>query len=86
VHFERGLAAVEKLRRLFPDAPGLAGWAIRWTLMFPEVSTVIPGASREEQVQANLAAADLRPLTAGEMEGVRSIYETEIAPQVHHLW
>jgi aryl-alcohol dehydrogenase-like predicted oxidoreductase len=86
VNYETGLAAVEELRKLFPDEPGLAGWAIRWTLMFSEVSTVIPGASRVEQVQANLAAGDLRPLTAEEMAGVRAIYEKEIAPLVHHLW
>lgn len=86
VGYEEGLAAVEALRRLFPVEPGLASWALRWILMFPEVSTVIPGASRVDQVEANVAAGGLRPLTAEEMEGVRTIYTREISPSVHHRW
>jgi aryl-alcohol dehydrogenase-like predicted oxidoreductase len=86
VDYEQGLAAVEAIKTIFPDEPGLAAWALRWILMFPEVSTVIPGASRVEQLEANLAAADLRALTQAEMDGVAAIYERYIKPTVHHLW
>lgn len=86
VDYGQGLAAVEALKAILPPQPGLAAWALRWVLMFPEVSTVIPGASRVEQIEANLAAADLRPLTTAEMDAVAGVYERLIKPSVHHLW
>lgn len=86
VNYEQGLAAVEALKALFPEEPGLAAWALRWILMFPEVTTVIPGASRVEQIESNLAAASLRDLTPAEMAGVAGIYESYIKPSVHQLW
>ena len=86
VDYAQGLAAVEKIKEIFPEEPGLAAWALRWILMFPEVSTVIPGASRVEQIEANLAAADLRALTQAEMDGVAAVYERDIKPSVHQLW
>jgi aryl-alcohol dehydrogenase-like predicted oxidoreductase len=86
VDYDLGLEAVEKLKALFDDDAPLAAWAIRWVLMFPEVSTVIPGASREGQVQENIKASGLPALNEGQMQGVREIYEEMIKPKVHHLW
>ena len=86
VNYELGLAAVDAIKAIFPKEPGLAAWALRWVLMFPEVTTVIPGASRVEQIESNLAAASLRPLTPAEMDGVAAVYERHIKPAVHHLW
>jgi len=86
VDFEQGLVAVEALKALFPHEPGLAAWALRWILMFPEVSTVIPGASRVGQLESNIAAGSLRPLTQGELDGVAAVYERYIKPAVHPLW
>lgn len=86
VNYEQGLAAVEAIKAIFPAEPGLAAWALRWILMFPEVTTVIPGASRVGQLESNLAAASLRELTMAEMEAITSVYERLIKPTVHHLW
>ena len=86
VNYELGLEAVEAIKAIFPAEPGLAAWALRWILMFPEVSTVIPGASRVEQIESNLAAASLRALTPAEMQAVAEVYERLIKPVVHHLW
>jgi len=86
VDYEQGLAAVEELKKLFPGEPGLAAWALRWVLMFPEVSTVIPGASRVQQLESNIAASELRALTQGELERVDIIYKQYIKPAVHQLW
>jgi aryl-alcohol dehydrogenase-like predicted oxidoreductase len=86
VPYEQGLAAVDGLKGVFPREPALAQWALRWILMFPEVSTTIPGASRVEQLVGNLAAADLRALTPAEMEGVAAVYDRYIKPAVHQLW
>ena len=86
VNYEQGLAAVDAIKAIFPEEPGLAAWALRWILMFPEVTTVIPGASRVEQIESNLAAASLRELTTTEMDGVAAVYERYIKPSVHQLW
>jgi len=84
VDFVKGLEAVEELRKLFPE--NLALWALRWVLMFDEVSVVIPGASRREYAETNMKASDLPPLSDEQMNRVRDIYEKYIKPDVHHLW
>ena len=86
VDYETGLAAVEELKQLFPGEPGLAAQALRWCLMFDAVSTVIPGASRPEQAQRNVAVSQLPALTAAQMAAVAEIYTRLIKPQVHPLW
>ena len=86
VDYELGLEAVEELKKLFPGNEPLAAWAIRWVLMSPEVSTVIPGASRPEQVHSNIKAAELPPLSQEQMEGVRRVYDQYIRSSVHEMW
>jgi aryl-alcohol dehydrogenase-like predicted oxidoreductase len=86
VDFDTGLDAVEKLQALFPGGSSLAAWALRWILMFDEVSCVIPGASKLWHVESNVAAGTLPPLSDEQMAGVREVYETYIKEQVHHLW
>jgi len=86
VDFETGLAAVEELKALFGSSGLLPQLALRWILMFPEVSCVIPGASRAEQAAANVTASDLPSLTREQMEGVRRVYESRVKLLVHQLW
>ena len=54
--------------------------------MFDAVTCAIPGAKRSEQVRENAGAADLPPLSAETMAGVREIYERYIREQVHERW
>lgn len=84
VPYEVGLAAVRELAPL-TDRP-LAQFALRWVIDQPGVTTVIPGARRPEQVRANAAAAELPPLTADQLAGVRDAYDRLIRPHVHHRW
>jgi aryl-alcohol dehydrogenase-like predicted oxidoreductase len=86
VDYVTGLAAVEKLKTLFPGTTNLAQIALRWVLMFDEVSCVIPGASHVSQVESNVSASDLTPLTNEQMRKVKEIYEKYFKPVVHHLW
>lgn len=86
VDYETGLQAVEELQELFPGRENLAPIALRWVLMFEEVSCVIPGASREAQVVSNYSAENLPPLSAEQMEGVKRVYEKYFREVVHHLW
>jgi len=86
VDYETGLAAVEELKELFPDPENLPAYALRWVLMFDEVSCVIPGASKLRHVKSNVRASDRPPLTEKQMAGVRAIYEKYIKDQVHQRW
>ncbi|WP_373399639.1 aldo/keto reductase [Algoriphagus halophilus] len=86
VPFELGLSAVEELQSLLNLDYSLASFALKWVLMFPEVSTVIPGASNLEQLDSNVKVSDLPPLSAEQMEVVKTVYEKYIKEEVHHLW
>jgi aryl-alcohol dehydrogenase-like predicted oxidoreductase len=86
IPFETGLAAVGQLRSLFPEHDNLAAPALRWVLDFAEVSTVIPGASRVEQVAANNTASKMDPLSEETHRRIDEIYSTSIKPLVHQLW
>jgi aryl-alcohol dehydrogenase-like predicted oxidoreductase len=86
VDYEIGLLAVEELKEVFPGRENLASLALRWVLMFDNVSCVIPGASRDAQLSSNLVALDEEPISLEQMEGVKEIYDRRIKAQVHHLW
>jgi aryl-alcohol dehydrogenase-like predicted oxidoreductase len=60
--------------------------ALKWILMFPEVSCTIPGAKRPEQAEENITASDLPPLSGSTMEKIRKIYNQYAKPYVHHYW
>jgi aryl-alcohol dehydrogenase-like predicted oxidoreductase len=86
INYSLGLEAVDALKTVFPTQSSLALVALKWILMFEEVSTIIPGASRPEQAIANLEAINLPDLTTDELAKVKAIYEQYIKPQVHQLW
>jgi aryl-alcohol dehydrogenase-like predicted oxidoreductase len=84
--YDLGLQAVEALRSHVPPGTTMAEMALRWILMFPAVTCAIPGAKRPEQVDENLRAADLPPLSDETMSAIEGIYNRQIRPQVHHYW
>ena len=86
VDYETGLQAVEQLRPLVPQGATMAEFALRWILMFPEVTSAIAGSKNPEQVEDNVRAATLPPLSHEKMDRVREIYDTYIRPLVHHRW
>ncbi len=86
VEYSTGLDAVEEIRKLFPERENLAPLALKWVLMFPEVSCVIPGASSENQLVSNLNAAALDAFSAEQMAGISKIYDDFVREQVHPLW
>ena len=86
VDFETGLKAVEELRSLVPAGTTMAEMALRWILMFEDVTCAIAGARRPDQAEDNIRAADLPPLPEGTMQAVRDVYDRYIRAQVHHLW
>lgn len=86
VDYETGLRAVEELRPLVPQGATMAQFALRWILMFAEVTAAIPGAKNPEQAEDNVKAAALAPLTNETMLRVQEVYNTYIRPQVQQRW
>ena len=84
--YDIGLQAVEALRPHVPAGTTMAEMALRWILMFPAVTCAIPGAKRPDQVDENLRAADLPPLSDETMSAIEDIYNRQIRSQVHHYW
>ena len=86
VDYRTGLQAIEELRALVPEGMTMAQFALRWILMFDAVTCAIPGAKRPSQVEENIFAGDLPPLSDEIMHAVRKLYEARIRPDVHHYW
>jgi len=86
IEYETGLQAVEALRPFVPQGWTMAQFALRWILMFPEVTSTIPGGKNPQQVEDNVNAAALPPLSPATMRQVEAIYNAYIWPQVHHRW
>ena len=86
VPYDVGLAAVEELRRLVPAGATLAQFALRWILMFKEVTCTIPGARNVQQVRDNAATSSIAPVTDETMSAAREIYDRHIRQHVHGRW
>jgi aryl-alcohol dehydrogenase-like predicted oxidoreductase len=86
VDFETGLLAAEELKELVPEGHTLAQFALRWILMHPAVSCAIPGGKNPEQVEGNVAAADMAPFSEETMQRAREIYDNQVRDEVHHQW
>jgi aryl-alcohol dehydrogenase-like predicted oxidoreductase len=86
VDFETGLLAAEELKQLVPEGNTLAQFALRWILMHPAVSCAIPGGKNISQVEDNVAAAEMPPLSEATMQRAREIYDRHVREEVHHRW
>ncbi|WP_395673350.1 aldo/keto reductase [Inquilinus sp.] len=86
VPYEKGLAAVERVRPLVGGDTTMAKFALRWILMFDAVTVAIPGARNGAQARSNAEAAALPALPAATMAELRAIYDQDIKPFVHQRW
>ncbi|MFW5709314.1 MAG: aldo/keto reductase [Chloroflexota bacterium] len=84
--FDRALQAVDEIKAMKPDNMTMAQFALRWILMFNEVTCTIPGAKTPQQALDNTAAADLPMLDDAVMRRIREVYDTYAREQVHHRW
>ncbi len=84
--YDLGLKAVDAMRPWVPAGQTLGQMALRWILMHPAVTCAIPGGRRLDQVEANVAAADLPPLAPETMAALAEIYARDVKPAVHQRW
>lgn len=81
IEFSKGIELSREIAALLPDNK-MAKWAIRWILDHPEVTTVIPGATKVSQVESNVAASGLKPLTEETHRKLRALYDEKIRPVI----
>jgi aryl-alcohol dehydrogenase-like predicted oxidoreductase len=81
IEFNEGIKLTREIASLLPDER-TAQWAIRWILDHPEVTTVIPGASKVTQVKSNVAASGLPSLSNQLHEQLRTLYNEKIKPVI----
>lgn len=77
VDFKHGIQLVNEIKAILPD-DRTAQWAIRWILDHPEVTTVIPGATKVAQVHSNVGASALYPLPPETHSELRKLYDEKI--------
>lgn len=81
VAFQQGVQLAEKIKAMMPDN-NMPEWALRWILDFPEVTTVIPGATKTSQVASNVSASGLPLLPVETHIRLRHLYDEEIKPSI----
>lgn len=79
IEFSKGIDLSNEIAALLPD-DRMAQWALRWILDHPEVTTVIPGASKVSQVESNVAASGLPHLSEETHRQLRALYYEKIKP------
>lgn len=81
IEFSKGIELSHEIATMLPDNQ-MAQWAIRWILDHPEVTTVIPGASKVTQVESNTAASGLQRLPEETHRKLRALYDEKIRPGI----
>lgn len=81
IEYNEGLKLSREIATVLPDER-MAQWAIRWILDHPEVTTVIPGASKVAQVQNNMKASSLPPLSIEVHLQLKEIYDKKIKANI----
>lgn len=81
IQFNEGIRLTQEIAAILPD-DRTAQWALRWILDHPQVTTVIPGASKINQVNSNAAASELTPLPNTTHEALRNLYDAKIKNQI----
>ncbi len=82
IPFERGVELVQALKGLSPEGVPMSQFALRWILDHPQVSTVIAGVSKPEQIADNVAASERRSLFPALMGQVGEWYQAEVKPEI----
>tara|TARA_Y100001970_G_scaffold83310_1_gene105409 strand:- start:232 stop:1215 length:984 start_codon:yes stop_codon:yes gene_type:complete len=85
VNLEKGLVAIEELKKLVPQNFTLSDLALKWILMHEAVTVVIPGATNKIHVGKNIRASDLNDISSI-LSDINSVYDEFIKPDVHNRW
>ena len=85
VNFNKGLEAVDKIKKLLPKNISLSELALKWILSHDAVSVVIPGAVNKPQVDINANSSSMDDIS-NIIPKINAIYDELIKPDVHDRW
>jgi aryl-alcohol dehydrogenase-like predicted oxidoreductase len=85
VNFDKGLQAVEEIKKLLPDNFSLTDLALKWILMHQEITVAIPGAKNDYQLSKNVNAVDLDDISSL-MPLIEDVYSQYLKEDIHHRW
>jgi len=85
VNFEKGLQAVEELKKILPKKYTLSKLALKWILMHDAITVVIPGAINAHQVKQNTDVSKMEEINEL-ADQIKFVYEKYIKSDVHHKW
>jgi len=72
--YEKGVELADAVKGLLPEGQDLLDVALRWILDQPQVSTIIAGVSRHQQILRNARASQLAPLDPQTHERLANFY------------
>ncbi|WP_256010681.1 aldo/keto reductase [Desertivirga xinjiangensis] len=81
IEFGKAVRLAADIAGRFPD-DRTSQWAIRWILDHPEITTVIPGATKVGQVVSNISASALPSLPASVHKEFKELYNSDIFPNI----
>lgn len=81
IKFEKAVQFAREIEDIMPGGE-MPHFALRWILDHPEVTTVIPGATKKKHVKSNTDASSLEPLSGEVHKKLRRLYEDEIRPNI----
>lgn len=81
IPFGKGIELAEKMKTVLPEG-SMAEGSIRWILDHPQVTTVIPGASKISQAQSNVNASSLPVLEVAVHQQLRQLYDNDVKPVI----
>lgn len=82
IPMNKGIELVDGLREFVPDNSEMAGFALRWILDHPQVSSVIAGASKVNQVISNCKAASQASLSEATHKSLHDFYLQQVKPHI----
>lgn len=86
LEFTQGLRLVERVRDLVPNEWTMSQFALRFCLDFDAVTTVIPGATRPEQVGKNASASGLTSLGLATHAELEELYQQEVVDHIRGVY
>lgn len=81
IKFEKGVKLAREIEQLMPDN-NMPQWSLRWILDHPEVTTVIPGATKKSHVLGNTKSSLSEPLPESTHRQLRKLYNDKIRPNI----
>lgn len=82
IPYETGLDLVEQAKQLLSNDLNLLQTSLRWILDQPQVSTIIAGASRPEQVASNASASEFHLLSIEQHQSLKNFYYDKVRQHI----